>query len=89
MRIILAFLILSVLYRGAASAQTFSFAFGSAGIGAGEFDVPAGIAVDSSSNIYVVDGANNRIQKFNSKGDFLLMWGWGVKNSEEKLQTCT
>lgn len=34
-----------------------------------------GIAVDSSNNVYVVDGGNLRIQKFNSAGDYITQWG--------------
>ena len=33
------------------------------------------MAVDSSDNVYVADTSNNRIQKFDSKGNFLSMWG--------------
>ena len=46
-----------------------------AGTGDGEFNLPAGVATDSSSNVYVADTNNNRIQKFNSTGGFLTKWG--------------
>jgi NHL repeat/RTX calcium-binding nonapeptide repeat (4 copies)/Bacterial Ig-like domain len=46
-----------------------------AGTGDGEFTSPQGIATDSSSNVYVADTNNNRIQKFNSTGGFLTKWG--------------
>lgn len=36
---------------------------------------PATVAVDEQSNIYVVDGGNHRIQKFDTDGKFLTMWG--------------
>ncbi len=36
---------------------------------------PTGIAIDAQSNIYVVDGGNHRIQRFDSDGKFLDMWG--------------
>ncbi len=36
---------------------------------------PVNIAVDGQSNIYVVDGGNHRLQKFNMNGKFLTMWG--------------
>ena len=45
------------------------------GGGDGEFASPAGIAVDSSNNIYVADTGNNRIQKFDSDGNFITKWG--------------
>ncbi len=34
-----------------------------------------GIAVDDSSNVYVADRNNNRIQKFDSNGGYLTQWG--------------
>jgi DNA-binding beta-propeller fold protein YncE len=42
----------------------FQFAFGSQGMGNGEFSMPQGIAVGSGGNIYVADTANNRVQVF-------------------------
>jgi streptogramin lyase len=40
----------------------------------GEFYYPQGIAVDSDGYVYVADTENNRIQKFNSNGDFIEKW---------------
>ena len=34
-----------------------------------------GIAFDSSGNLYVADTDNNRIQKFDSNGNFITKWG--------------
>ena len=31
--------------------------------------------MDSSSNVYVVDGRNRRVQKFTSSGTYLAQWG--------------
>jgi DNA-binding beta-propeller fold protein YncE len=45
------------------------------GTGDGDFDSPLGIALDSKNNLYVVDSNNNRVQKFNKRGKFLLKWG--------------
>jgi streptogramin lyase len=39
------------------------------------FGRPNQMAVDSQNNVYVVDGNNDRIQKFDPDGTFLLMWG--------------
>ena len=55
--------------------RTTAFEFGSAGSGNGQFNSPAGLAVDASGNIYVADRGNNRIQKFNSAGAFVTKWG--------------
>ena len=41
----------------------------------GRFTYPRGIALDSSGNIYVADSGNDRVQKFDSSGNFLLAWG--------------
>ena len=41
-------------------------------LGDGQFNVPNGIAVDPWDNVYVADVYNDRIQKFNSNGDYLL-----------------
>ncbi len=38
--------------------------WGSKGEGDGQFVSPGAVALDSSSNVYVADGSNNRIQKF-------------------------
>ena len=49
--------------------------WGEFGEAPGQFKYPAMITVDNSGNIYVVDQHNHRIQKFNSQGEFILMWG--------------
>ena len=41
----------------------------------GQFKYPAMIVADRNSNIYVVDQHNQRIQKFDKDGNFILMWG--------------
>ena len=62
---------------------------GSAGSGAGQFafEGPQGLAVDneplslSYGDVYVFDQANYRVEKFNSAGEFLLMFGGGVNET--------
>jgi hypothetical protein len=50
--------------------------FGGAGTGDGQFNFDStGIAIDSSGNVYVADGGNNRIQKFDSSGTYITQWG--------------
>ncbi len=64
--------------------------FGGYGSGAGESIEPNGIAVDQANgDVYVVDSNNNRVERFTSRGRFLLAWGWGVADGRTRaLQTC-
>ena len=41
----------------------------------GQFKYPTMIAADHTGNVYVVDQHNHRVQKFDSSGKFILMWG--------------
>ena len=44
---------------------------------------PQDVKIDASGNIYVVDSGNNRIQKFDSAGNYVLQWGGaGTGNSQ-------
>ena len=47
----------------------------SAAAGNGVFAQPEGLAIDSSGNFYVADTMNNRIEKFDPSGNFILQWG--------------
>ena len=49
--------------------------FGTYGSGDGEFDYPSSIGIDSLGNIYVADVNLNRVQKFDSSGNYLTQWG--------------
>jgi len=49
--------------------------WGAMGTGNGQFNSPAGVALDSSVNVYVADSLNNRIQKFTSTGTYTAQWG--------------
>ncbi len=52
---------------------------GISGGGVGQFGVfLLKIAVDDAGNVYVSDAINHRVQKFNSAGEFQLMFGGGV-----------
>ena len=45
-------------------------------LGDGQFRTPRGISLDQTTgNIYVVDGENHRVQKFDSAGNFIAKWG--------------
>ncbi|HXC23991.1 MAG TPA: hypothetical protein VNU28_05350, partial [Solirubrobacteraceae bacterium] len=53
------------------------------------------MAVDNASgDVYVSDSANNRVEKFDQSGKFLLGWGWGViptggVSGADEFQVCT
>ena len=53
------------------TSYSFALQWGGSGSGFGQFNNPAGIAVSSSEDVYVVDSGNNRIQKFTETGNFL------------------
>jgi hypothetical protein len=52
----------------------FLTAWGKEGTGPGEFNVPHGIALDSSGRVFVADRGNNRIQIFDQAGKYLGEW---------------
>jgi hypothetical protein len=72
--------------------HAYDFSFGNGlGEGAGQFgeNPYMGIGVDEDTGaIYVADGFNSRIQKFDSAGNFLLTWGYGVNNGANEMQVC-
>jgi DNA-binding beta-propeller fold protein YncE len=42
----------------------------------GEFMAPMyGLCVDQQGGLFVVDNGNNRIQKFDNEGNFIILWG--------------
>jgi DNA-binding beta-propeller fold protein YncE len=55
--------------------QNILTAGGAPGSDKGFFSSPKDIAVDKEGNVYVADSKNNRIQKFNNTGVFILSWG--------------
>ena len=55
--------------------------WGSRGPGVNEFDFPIAVTTDSSGNVYVADRGNNRIQKFDSDGNFISTFDFGVTNA--------
>ncbi len=57
--------------------------WGAYGTGNGQFNYPAGMAADSTGNIYAADKLNNRIQKFDGSGVYLTQWGsYGTGNGQ-------
>jgi tripartite motif-containing protein 71 len=59
------------------------------GPGRGQFNIPAGVATDSSGDVYVADSGNERIDEFSSTGSFIEAFGWGVANGMSQPETCT
>lgn len=53
----------------------YASSFGSSGSGDGQLKSPGDVAVDGQGNLWVVDKTNNRIQKFDSTGKFLMKFG--------------
>ncbi len=64
---------------------------GALGSGTGQYQQPADVAVDhSNGHIYLTDSGNRRIDVFDSAGNFLRAFGWGVADgTSHELQTCT
>jgi DNA-binding beta-propeller fold protein YncE len=60
-----------------ASDKRFNFDFGTKGTGNGQLSAPYGVTTDSAGNVWVTDTANNRVQKFNSKGEYVSQFGSG------------
>jgi len=59
------------------------------GEGAGQVWYPRGVAVDRiSGDLYVTEGNNFRVSKFDSGGTFLLAAGLGVRDGTPSFQTC-
>lgn len=68
------------------ASPVFSLQWGTEGIGFGEFRFPNSCAVDAEGNVFVVDQANRRIQKFDGNGNFSGYWyEWDQLDTEEEL----
>jgi hypothetical protein len=66
---------------------TYESSFGGSGEAAGQFQKPAGVAVNTATgDVYVADYGNNRIEQFNEDGAFIRAWGFGVVASGEDDQ---
>ena len=62
--------------------------FGNKGSAVGMFKCPQGVAVSNRDVIAVADGSNNRVQIFNSNGNFLRTFGRGGNNQKEFKNPC-
>ena len=72
-----------------ARGRVLSGSFAGPGSAAGQLSQPAGVAIDEASgDVYVVDRANNRIERFGPHGEFVSTWGWGVSDGKPEFETC-
>jgi DNA-binding beta-propeller fold protein YncE len=67
---------------------------GTVGTGEGEFNAPrkaivGGPVGESSGNVIVADTGNHRLQIFDTNGNFIEMWGFGVDDGSAVFQVCT
>jgi DNA-binding beta-propeller fold protein YncE len=66
----------SVVNEYSEKQYVFARKWGSFGTGDGQFRNPFGVAVNpSTGDVFVVDLSNNRVQKFDSSGNFIAKWG--------------
>jgi len=61
---------------------------GTKGAGAGQLGVATAITIDANHDLYVGDKSNNRVEKFDSEGHFLLMFG-GEVDKTTHADVCT
>jgi DNA-binding beta-propeller fold protein YncE len=75
----------------ASRAHTFEKSFGSAGSGPGQFNHPAGVAVnEATGDLYVLDRGNDRVERFSASGKYLGQFnGSGEYEVEGKKETGT
>jgi tripartite motif-containing protein 71 len=66
--IVSGFIIVIPNVQTANASYVFQRMWGTVGSGNGQFDGPAGVAVDSSGNVFVLDNGNHRVQKFRISG---------------------
>ncbi len=63
---------------------------GDAGGGAGQLNLPWGVARDSAGGLYVSDQSNNRVSVFDTAGPSLTRaFGWGVRTGASMFEVCT
>ncbi|NQW18106.1 MAG: hypothetical protein HQ478_11545 [Chloroflexi bacterium] len=88
---ILMMLLVAVVFTGVGSDSaeaaelppTYLTQLGTSGTGDGQYNFPAGVAIDSLGNVFVVDFTAARVQKFANDGTFISKWGSpGAGNSQ-------
>lgn len=59
------------------------------GSGAGQIKFPWGVAADpETGHVFVADAGNARVEEFSVWGEFIMSWGWGVRDGSPELQVC-
>jgi YD repeat-containing protein len=70
------------------AAPTYASTFGSKGSADGQLQYPIDAAADSQGNVWILDYANNRVQKFDANGKFLAKVGAsGTGNGQLSMPT--
>jgi hypothetical protein len=70
---------LSVFVTAAIASKGVVATFGSSDTTGGQFSSAGSTAVNrSTSDVYVVDAPNNRVEQFDSSSAFIRAWGFGV-----------
>lgn len=64
-----------VAFASAECTTSFLRKFGGDSTGAGHLSAPHGVAIDSEGNAWVADTPHNRVQEFNSAGEFVSQFG--------------
>ncbi len=74
------------------SAYEIAFEFGTKGAGPGQFDEPVSISISDNGNIFIGDFWNDRVQKFNSSGEYIselthttFNWIGGIKVKDSRV----
>ncbi|HEX2161569.1 MAG TPA: hypothetical protein VHF88_07085 [Thermoleophilaceae bacterium] len=63
---------------------------GESGAAAGQLFLPSGLAIsEDDGSVYVAEGGNRRVSKFDADGNFLFAFGWGVDTGAAALEICT
>lgn len=68
-------LVFVVAMVSAAPTPSYFSSLGGAGSGAGNLSSPSDVAADSSGNVWVADAGHDRVQEFDSSGEFVRQFG--------------
>jgi hypothetical protein len=64
--------------------------FGAFGSAAGQLLISAAMVADpTTGHVFIADSEQSRVNEFDSNGNFIKAWGWGVLNGSPEPQVCT